>query len=107
MTSAESRVWNAIRGRRLLGLKFRRQHPIRQFVVDFYCAEHRLIIEVEGKIHSTDAGIARDRERTAILQGWGHTVLRLRNEDVEHERLEMLISSITRRSRTTFSPPLP
>jgi very-short-patch-repair endonuclease len=51
MTPAEQILWDRLRGRRFQGLKFRRQHPLGRFIVDFYCAEHRLVIELDGGIH--------------------------------------------------------
>jgi very-short-patch-repair endonuclease len=54
MTPAEKMLWQQLRGRGLNGLKFRRQHPLGNLIVDFYCAEHRLVIEVDGGIHDAD-----------------------------------------------------
>jgi very-short-patch-repair endonuclease len=51
MTDAEILLWKALRNRRLNGFKFRRQHPIKGFIADFYCHEARLVIEVDGEIH--------------------------------------------------------
>ncbi len=50
-TEAEQMLWERVRNRRLGGLKFRRQHPLGPYIVDFYCAEHRLVVEVDGPIH--------------------------------------------------------
>jgi len=58
-TSAEEKVWELLRDKRLLGLKFRRQHVIEGFVVDFYCHEHRLAIEVDGGIHQSEKTMTR------------------------------------------------
>jgi very-short-patch-repair endonuclease len=71
-------LWNAIRAKRFLGLKFRRQHAIGQFVVDFYCPSESMIIEVDGGIHRSRAG--PDRERQRFLEDLGLKVLRFSNE---------------------------
>jgi type I restriction enzyme R subunit len=52
MTYAEEKLWQRLRAHRLDGLKFRRQHPLGPFIADFYCAEHRLVIEIDGDIHA-------------------------------------------------------
>ena len=78
-TDAERRLWSALRGRRLRGYKFRRQHPVGAFIVDFACIEHQLVIESEGGQH---AGNADDARRTAWLERHGWRVLRFWNTDV-------------------------
>lgn len=55
MTPAEQALWAKLRARQINSLKFRRQHPIGRFIVDFYCAQHRLIIEIDGPIHQKRA----------------------------------------------------
>jgi tRNA nucleotidyltransferase/poly(A) polymerase/very-short-patch-repair endonuclease len=79
-TGAEARLWDALRGHRLAGLGFRRQHAIGPFVVDFYCAEKKLVIEVDGPIHEDSK--EEDAERQAFLEDHGHTVLRFKNDQV-------------------------
>jgi very-short-patch-repair endonuclease len=79
-THAERKLWSRLRDRRFLGLKFKRQVPIDQFVVDFACVEAKLIIEVDGGQH--DKGSAADRGRTEILESVGYLVLRFWNNDV-------------------------
>src|SRR5260370_40197474 len=78
-TNAERRMWSALRDRRLLRYKFRRQHPIGGFVVDFACTEYRLAIEVDGGQHADNAADAR---RTAWLEREGWRVIRFWNNDV-------------------------
>lgn len=79
-TPAELRLWRALRDRQVAGMKFRRQHAVGRFVLDFYCAEARLCIEVDGEIH--EAQTERDEERTARLATAGIGVLRFRNDEV-------------------------
>ncbi len=78
-TDAEAVLWDIVRGKRLEGLRFRRQHPISNYIVDFVCLEEKLIIEVDGGQH---AGNVRDTRRDTELQTLGYTVLRFWNEDV-------------------------
>ena len=79
MTDAERRLWSALRSRRLQDFKFRRQHPLGPFVLDFACIEHRLAIEADGGQHADNAADAR---RTAWLEQQGWRVLRFWNNDV-------------------------
>jgi very-short-patch-repair endonuclease len=79
-TRAERLLWQHLRRRGLGGLRFRRQHVVGRFIVDFYCAERRLVIEVDGDVHLARA--ARDHQRTEILNALGLTVLCILNEDV-------------------------
>lgn len=78
MTKAERALWDALRNRRFRGLKIRRQVPIGPFIADFYCADHRLIIEADGSGHGTQRDVDRERWLTAK----GFHLLRLRNGDI-------------------------
>jgi very-short-patch-repair endonuclease len=80
MTPAEHALWQAIRGRRLGGLKFRRQHPLGPFVVDFVCPPRKLVIELDGEVH--DDRVGYDEARTEQLSEYGYRVLRFRNQEV-------------------------
>tara|TARA_B100000678_G_C18044821_1_gene436176 strand:+ start:269 stop:625 length:357 start_codon:yes stop_codon:yes gene_type:complete len=77
-TDAEALLWSHLRNRRFHDLKFRRQVPLGRFIVDFYCHELRLVIELDGGQHSEEA----DRERTAWLQSEGFRVVRFWNHEV-------------------------
>ncbi len=80
MTDAEKKLWFGY----LRNFKYRvlRQRPIDHFIVDFYCAELKLVIEVDGGQHFTENGLGYDNERTQILEGYGIKVLRFTNQDV-------------------------
>ena len=80
LTPAESTLWQALRGRQLQGLKFRCQHPVGRFIVDFYCPSLKLVIEVDGGIH--DRQQVYDRARTEHLETFGYRVLRFNNDEV-------------------------
>jgi very-short-patch-repair endonuclease len=79
MTDAERGLWSALRSRRLAGYKFRRQHPVGPFIVDFACIEHRLAIEADGGQHAENR---KDGRRTGWLTRRGWRVLRFWNNDV-------------------------
>ena len=81
MTDAELKLWNELRAHRLMGLSFRRQMPIAGYIVDFACAEHKLIVEVDGSQHGDTHTLAYDAERTARLEALGWTVLRVWNDE--------------------------
>ncbi len=79
-TEAEGRLWEEIRDRRLMGYKFRRQHALDRFIVDFSCREAALIIEVDGAVHQGQA--EADQEREALLAEMGFITLRFTNNQV-------------------------
>lgn len=80
-TRGEKLLWEHLRGRRLDGIKFRRQQPFGLFVVDFFAASHRLIVEVDGPIH--DQQCEADEQRQALLESLGLRFCRIRTERVE------------------------
>ena len=108
-TPAERFVWNLVRRRQMLGLKFRRQHRIGPFVVDFYCAELRLVLELDGPVHAERR--AYDLERTTWLRERGYQVCHIPNAMVSEDALRNLIVETTGYRRDTEpgseSPPSP
>jgi len=91
MTPSEEILWKELRNRKLGGYKFRRQHPIvyerildkdHFFVADFYCAEKKFVLELDGKIHESQQEY--DQIRDAIIREKGVTVLRMKNEEVNN-----------------------
>ena len=84
-TEAEARAWNLLRRRNMLGLKFRRQQVIVGFIADFYCAEERLVLEIDGAVH--DAQQEYDHARSEAFRALGIRVARIRNDDVSEEEL--------------------
>ena len=87
-TPAERMLWRVLRDRAVNGLKFRRQHPLDGFVLDFFCPEVKLCVELDGGIH--DSQVERDAERTAQLAARGLRVIRFRNEEVEDDMTSVL-----------------
>ncbi|MEM8809286.1 MAG: endonuclease domain-containing protein [Cyanobacteria bacterium P01_G01_bin.38] len=90
-TLAEQTLWTALKNRQLEGLKFRAQHPIGRFIIDFYCPICRLLIEVDGAAHQTQADY--DRVRTEQLEAYGYKVLRFTNDEVMNN-LPFVLSTI-------------
>ena len=94
-TPAEEKAWDLLRNRRMLGLKFRRQHPICGFVADFFCHRLRLVLEIDGSYHHQPHQVTYDQRRTAILEAHGFRVLRIANEDVSKATLLRLLSPLS------------
>jgi len=82
MTKTETILWNELKNNKFLGLKFRRQHPVDRFVVDFYCHKHLLVIEVDGGIHLSKEVKENDINRELELKSLGLNIVRFTNEDV-------------------------
>ena len=90
-THAENIFWESVRNRRVLGCKFFRQHPVRFiidgkkrfFIADFYCAEHKLVVEIDGAVHERQKDY--DELRTFIMENKRLRVIRIKNEDVERD----------------------
>ena len=101
-TDAEQKLWWVLRRRQIKDRKFRRQHPIGPYVLDFYCSTVRLAIEVDGGQHNHEAERARDERRTRWLSAQGVTVLRFWNSDVL-ENVEGVWSEIVRTIETQCS----
>jgi very-short-patch-repair endonuclease len=107
-TEAEAVLWSAIRGGAIHGLKFRRQHTVGRCVMDFFAAQPRVAVEVDGPIH--DAQTIEDAERDQFLNSQGIRVLRLRNEDVLTclpwviEQIKSMCSSPVSPSSSSHSP---
>ncbi len=92
-TPAEQKLWAALRYKQLEGLRFRRQHPIGRFIVDFCCVAHKLVIEVDGDSHALQANY--DEARTAHLQDLGYKIIRFTNDQIHHQ-LDAVLAEIAR-----------
>ena len=97
-TSAEFRLWQALRNRKLERWKFRRQHPIDRYVVDFVTLEGKLVVEVDGVTHTTAVAMKRDEQRTRALEALGFLVVRVSNIDV-YENIDGVLEMIDRTLR--------
>ncbi len=89
-TPAEAFAWELFRDRQFLGLKFRRQHQIGNYIVDFYCDEKRLVVELDGSVHDSDERRTMDRNRDAYLESLGMTVVRIKNQHLLQHTQEAL-----------------
>ncbi len=92
-TIAESILWDSLRNKKLGGFKFRRQHPIAEFVADFYCPEKKLVVEVDGSIHREKEQVESDRERTEIFKRMEIHVLRFTNLMIRNN-IELVLKTI-------------
>ena len=106
MTPTEKILWEALRNGRLDGIKFRRQHPYGPFVLDFFCVEHQLVIEVDGSVHQQAEQRSRDVARDEYLEQHGLRVLRVRAEEVEQD-LPGVLNRIREACLTPPPDPLP
>jgi very-short-patch-repair endonuclease len=91
--SAEAKLWAKLRNRQLGGLKFVRQAPIGPYFADFLCRERRIVVEVDGSTHGTEAELAGDAARTAEFGRLGYRVFRVRNIDV-FENIERVLDAL-------------
>ena len=107
LTDAERTMWAMLRGHRLNGLGFRRQFPIGPFVADFVCLAAKLVIEIDGGQHFSDAGETRDARRTAYIENQGFRVLRFSNRDVLANRSGVLQTIAAAVETSAPSPTLP
>ena len=108
-TKAEEALWDLLRNRRLAGAKFRRQHPLGRYIADFYCDEARLVIELDGGVHSQLGNKEYDAVRQLTIESNGITVVRFKNEEVEDDLESVLgkISEVLRSLTPAFGHPSP
>jgi very-short-patch-repair endonuclease len=104
-TGAEALLWKFLRNRKLRGYKFRRQHPLYDFIADFYCAESRLAIELDGEYHRDKEQTAADTGRTYILKELQITVIRFTNREVLTNTRLVLDATIRELKKVPFSTP--
>lgn len=90
MTEAEKLLWTELRRNRFYGYYFRRQHPINQFIADFYCHKARLVIEVDGEIHNKTEQQEYDEGRSYEIQKWDITILRFTNDEIKTDISKVL-----------------
>lgn len=90
MTLPEKIIWDELKNRRITKVKFRRQHPVDIFIVDFYCHEIKLAIEIDGEVHLDEDVKEYDDGRTHDIEKLGITVLRFTNTDVINQRSKVI-----------------
>ncbi|GAA4298901.1 endonuclease domain-containing protein [Nibribacter koreensis] len=106
LTPAEAFLWSYLKGSQLAGRKFRRQHSVGFYILDFYCPSERIAIELDGAHHYTEAGQENDMERTAFLNNLYIKVLRFENKDV-FDHTETILEEIKKSSSPNLPPPTP
>ena len=89
-TKAEGLLWECLRNRQLNGWKFRRQHPIKNYIVDFYCHELKLVVEIDGEIHDIPENKEYDALRTKSFTEVGMGVIRFTNNEVLNDIMTVL-----------------
>jgi very-short-patch-repair endonuclease len=82
MTYAEHLLWEELKNNKFYGIKFRRQHPISRFIVDFYCHKYKLVIELDGEIHDKSEVKINDNNRETELKDFGLHILRFKNKEI-------------------------
>ena len=93
MTQAEKLLWNKLKDRNLFPHKFRRQHPVDIFIVDFYCHHVKLVVEVDGDYHLNNEQAEYDIGRSAEIAGWGLKIIRFSNREVL-QNLNLVVETI-------------
>jgi very-short-patch-repair endonuclease len=101
LTPAEEYLWQALKSKQLNGLRFRSQHPVGNFILDFYCPSCKLVVEVDGSIH--DDRQDYDLARTQSLEAYGYFVLRFTNNEVLGE-LDTVLAKIAEVAAARISP---
>ena len=99
MTLSEILLWKKLKDRKIFQTKFRKQHPIGMFIVDFYCHEYKLVIEVDGEIHNDKESIEYDLGRSAELNKFDLKVIRFTNDEVIYNIdsvIEIILRDITK-----------
>ena len=104
-TEAEKMLWNVLSNKGIEGFKFRRQHIIGEYIVDFVCLEKKLVIEVDGTIHNLPEQIEHDKERTIWLESKGFKVVRYTNKQVLNNLFETIESIGKELSTKVLVPP--
>ena len=102
---SEKRMWSIIRAKRLAGLKFRRQHVIGKYIADFVCLPARLVIEVDGDTHGSDAAELKDARRTEEIERAGYRVIRFWNDYVLNETDGGVVETILEALMTSYLSP--
>ncbi|MBG1264023.1 endonuclease domain-containing protein [Nostoc commune] len=102
LTPAEKQLWQALRAGKLGGFKFRRQHPVGRFILDFYCPVCKLVIELDGAIHDNQTDY--DADRTKYLETYDYKVLRFQNEEVMQQLDKVLYLILQAALALTPSP---
>ena len=99
LTPAEAFLWKHLKAKQVMGRRFQRQHSINYYIVDFYCASEKLIIELDGQVHFNPTAQEKDLKRTTHLEGLGFKVIRFENKMVFEN-----LSSVLQEIKDNFGP---
>ena len=108
MPSSELKLWKKIRNKQMLNIKFRRQYSIGNYIVDFYCAELKLAIELDGETHFTQDNIDYENKRTKYIESLGIKIIRYSNYEIinNFEGICYDLEKIINELKTPLYPPL-
>lgn len=106
MTRAENQLWIRLRSKQFHSLKFRRQHGIGPYIVDFYCPEKAVVIEGDGDVHGVEDQVLRDQEREKKLRSLGLQVIRYTNDDILNH-IEGVLEDLSHRLLSESTSPYP
>lgn len=106
MPKAEIILWSKLKGKQLNGLKFRRQYSVEKFIIDFYCPQVKLAIEIDGDSHYAERAEIRDEERQKIIESYGINVLRFTNQHI-YENVDGVVIRIMEKVEELTSPTPP
>ena len=90
MTPYEKILWQRLRTKKLAGFRFRRQHPIKFYIADFYCHSARLVIEVDGPIHNRIDRREHDQQRDGVIEDFGIMIIRFSNDEIRYHLKQVL-----------------
>ena len=107
MPKAETVLWLKMKNKQMKGFKFRRQYSVNKYIVDFYCPELKLAIEVDGDSHYFDSNIESDKKRQEYIESKGINVLRFTNNDVYQNLTEVLSTIEKYIDKNENHPPTP
>lgn len=106
-TQTEEIIWECLRNRKINGHKFRRQHPITSYILDFYCHQAKLAIEIDGEVHNNNAAKCYDKNRDNDLKAQGITTLRFTNNEVNTDLMRVLNNIRSFLNNNTLATPSP
>lgn len=105
LTLAEVIFWQNVKNKQLSGRKFRRQTSVGSFIVDFYCPEEKLVVELDGEVHFNEESIKYDEERTKFLESNGLMVIRFENQEVLSD-IDNVLNKVVACFKQNTAPPL-
>jgi len=103
-TKTEMLLWKRLQGSQLDGMKFRRQHSIGRFIVDFYCPDARIAVELDGSVHGSQKQRERDKRKQEYIEGLGIKVLRFFNDDVLSNMQGVLLAISSAKGKPPLNP---